>query len=53
MSCGSRYLVRDGDFTLSKAEVEYALAASPPQIRESVMERRGISLRIFFNVTGV
>jgi peptidyl-prolyl cis-trans isomerase C len=28
-------LVRDGEFTLSKAEVEYALAASPPQIRES------------------
>ena len=31
-------LVRDGDFTLSKAEIEYALAASPPQIRESAME---------------
>jgi peptidyl-prolyl cis-trans isomerase C len=31
-------LVRDGEFTLSKAEVEYALAASPPQIRESAME---------------
>jgi|SaaInlStandDraft_1057018.scaffolds.fasta_scaffold43528_2 peptidyl-prolyl cis-trans isomerase C len=30
-------LVRDGEFTLSKAEVEYALAASPPQIRESAM----------------
>jgi peptidyl-prolyl cis-trans isomerase C len=30
--------VRDGEFTLSKAEVEYALAASPPQIRESAME---------------
>ena len=31
-------LVRDGEFMLSTAEVEYALAASPPQIRESVME---------------
>ena len=31
-------LVRDGEFMLSTAEVEYALATSPPQIRESVME---------------
>ena len=30
-------LVRDGEFSLTKAEVEYALAASPPQIRESAM----------------
>ena len=28
-------IVRDGEFTLSREEVEYALAGSPPQIRES------------------
>ena len=31
-------VLSDGDLTLSKAEVEFALAASPPQIRESVKE---------------
>ena len=40
-------LVRDGEFTLSKAEVEYALAASPPQIRASVMENEASRYEFF------
>ena len=40
-------LVRDGEFTLSKAEVEYALAASPPQIRESAMENEASRYEFF------
>ena len=40
-------LVRDGEFSLSKAEVEYALAASPPQIRASVMENEASRYEFF------
>ena len=40
-------LVRDGEFTLSTAEVEYALAASPPQIRASVMENEASRYEFF------
>ena len=43
-------LVRDGEFTLSRGEVEYALAASPPQIRDSAKTDEASRYEFFVNL---
>lgn len=43
-------IVRDGDLTLSKGEIEFALAASPPQVRESAKTDEASRYEFFVNL---